>query len=58
MSCDRVSTSTEPGEELPWKPSGVTYSVAAKTRFVWHSDCGDEVLDDAILSAGFDYAER
>ena len=55
VSSDQASTWTEVGDALPWKPSGVTYSVAAKTLFVWHWDCGDKVLDDAILSAGFDY---
>lgn len=58
VSADQASTWTEVGDELPWKPSGVTYSVATKSLFVWHWDCGDVVLDDAILSAGFDYAER
>lgn len=55
VSSDQASTWTEIGDEIPFKPSGVVYSVAAKTLFVWHWDCGDVVLDDAILSAGFDY---
>jgi hypothetical protein len=55
VSSDQASTWTEVGDEIPWKPSGVAYSVAAKTLFVWHWDCGDQVLDDAIMSAGFDY---
>ena len=56
VSSDQASTWTEVGDELPWKPSGVTYSVAEKSLFVWHWDCGDVVLDDAILTAGFDDA--
>jgi len=49
------------GEALPFKLTasdfgGVTYSVQAKTFFLWHADCGTAVLPDAIMSAGFDYA--
>jgi len=55
VSSDQASTWTEVGDEIPWKPSGVAYSVAEKSLFVWHWDCGNVVLDDAILSAGFDY---
>ena len=40
---------------MPFQASGVVYSVQRKTLFVWHWDCGNVVLPDAIASAGFDY---
>jgi photosystem II stability/assembly factor-like uncharacterized protein len=43
------------GEALPYAPAGVTYSTTTKTFFVWHNDCGNAVLSDAVMSAGFDY---
>ncbi|HEV8247908.1 MAG TPA: hypothetical protein VGP93_19170 [Polyangiaceae bacterium] len=52
------------GEPLPYAPSGgefggLTYSVVSKTFFLWHSSCGaNVVLDNAIMSAGFDYAAQ
>lgn len=55
VSADQGTNWSEVGEETPFKPSGVTYSVRAKTLFIWHWDCGEVVLDDAIASAGFDY---
>jgi photosystem II stability/assembly factor-like uncharacterized protein len=42
----------------PFKPNGVTYSARTKTFFIWHNDCGNVVLPDAIASAGFDYATQ
>jgi photosystem II stability/assembly factor-like uncharacterized protein len=58
VSPDEGSTWNEVGDEIPFKPSGVTYSVQQKTLFVWHWDCGEVVLDDAIASAGFDASAR
>src|SRR5262249_6142133 len=50
------------GEPLPFRIAGtgffggLTYSVMTKTFFLWRADCGNVVLPDAIMSAGFDYA--
>jgi photosystem II stability/assembly factor-like uncharacterized protein len=55
VSADHGGSWSEIGDEIPFKPSGVTYSVPQKTLFVWQWDCGEVVLDDAIASAGFDY---
>ena len=40
----------------PYAPNGVTYSAVAKAFFIWRNDCGDRVLSNAVMSAGFDYA--
>jgi photosystem II stability/assembly factor-like uncharacterized protein len=42
-------------EPIPFLPTGLVYSPSAKAFFVWHADCGNAVLDDAILRADFDY---
>ncbi len=55
VSGDQGVTWTNIGDPLPFKASGVAYSVEKKTLFAWHWDCGEVVLDDAIVSAGFDY---
>jgi hypothetical protein len=49
------STWTPIGDPLPYKPNGATYSAQTKTFFVWRNDCGNAVLPNAIMSAGFDY---
>jgi photosystem II stability/assembly factor-like uncharacterized protein len=46
---------TPVGEQLPFKVAGVIYSAVQKTLYVWQWDCGDIVLPNAIMSAGFDY---
>jgi hypothetical protein len=43
------------GDPLPFTPAGAVYSAQTKTFFIWHNDCGNAVLADAIMSAGFDY---
>ncbi len=43
------------GEPLPYQPAGLTYSAQTLSFYVWHWDCGDVVLPDAIVRAGFDY---
>lgn len=43
------------GDKFPYTPAGATYSVQTKTFFIWHNDCNNVVLADAIMSAGFDY---
>jgi hypothetical protein len=57
-SKDKGKTWTQIGPNPPFKPNGVTYSVRTKTLFIWHNDCGNAVLSDAIASAGFDYATQ
>jgi hypothetical protein len=58
VSADHGASFTPIGETLPFSATGVTYSVATKTLFVWHWDCGSVVLPDAIASAGFDYTQE
>ena len=55
ISADGGDTFTPVGEPLPFAPAGVVYSSVQKRFFVWHWDCGDVVLSDAIASAGFDW---
>jgi hypothetical protein len=43
---------TNIGEPLPYQPAGVAYSRSQKTFFIWHNDCGEAVLADAIMTAG------
>lgn len=54
VSSDAAATWTPVGETLPYAPAGVVFSAASKTLYVWRNDCGDVVLPDAILRAGFD----
>ena len=58
VSADQGVTWDQVGDPLPFKASGVTYSVQGKKLYVWHWDCGDIVLPDAIASAGFDYTQN
>jgi DNA-binding beta-propeller fold protein YncE len=45
------------GEPLPFaSPAGLAYSAATKTVYIWRNDCGNKVLPNAIMSAGFDYS--
>jgi hypothetical protein len=53
ISSNQAKNWTPIGDVLPFAPSGVTYSALSKTFFVWHWDCGSNVLPDAIMSAGF-----
>ncbi len=60
-STDGGATWQPIGEPLPFQLIGdgatLTYSAATKTFFVSHSDCAaTTVTPDAIVSAGFDYA--
>jgi hypothetical protein len=36
----------------PFQAAGVAYSPSRRTFFIWHNDCGETVLTDAIMSAG------
>jgi hypothetical protein len=58
LSSDGGGAWTPLGETLPFAPSGVTYAPLTRTFFVWHWDCGNVVLPDAIMSAGFDFTAR
>jgi photosystem II stability/assembly factor-like uncharacterized protein len=55
LSADGGRTWSNIGETLPYAPAGVTYSTPTKTFFVWRNDCGNAVLSNAVMSAGFDY---
>lgn len=55
ISADDAETWSPIGEPLPFQPAGLTYSAATRSFFVWHWDCGNVVLSDAIQRAGFDY---
>ena len=57
ISSDHGATWSNIGEALPYNPNGVTYSAAAKTLYVWRNDCGNQVLSNAVMSAGFDYEQ-
>jgi hypothetical protein len=54
LSSDGGVSWTPIGEPVPHR-GGLAYSSATKTFFVWHNDCGNVVLADAVMSAGFDY---
>jgi photosystem II stability/assembly factor-like uncharacterized protein len=58
VSGDHGKTWSNIGETLPYAAAGVTYSVASKTFYIWHNDCGNAVLADAVMSAGFDYEKK
>jgi len=58
VSADQGVSWDPVGDALPFKVSGVTYSAQRKTLYVWHWDCGDIVLPDAIASAGFDDEQK
>ncbi len=55
ISSDNGQTWSNVGEALPYNPNGLAYSAAAKAFYVWRNDCGNQVLTDAVMSAGFDY---
>jgi hypothetical protein len=54
ISSDHGATWTNIGEPLPYQPAGMTYSPTTKSVFIWHNDCMDKVLPDAVMTAGFD----
>jgi photosystem II stability/assembly factor-like uncharacterized protein len=54
ISSDQGATWKNIGEPLPYQPAGVSYSPGARTFFIWHNDCKEVVLADAVMSAGFD----
>ncbi len=42
----------------PFTAAGLVYSAARKQFLIWHWDCGESVLDDAIMAYDFDYEAR
>lgn len=54
VSADFGGTWTPIGDPLPFMAAGLAFSAQTKTLYVWHNDCGEVVLPDAIMSAGFD----
>jgi photosystem II stability/assembly factor-like uncharacterized protein len=56
LSTDGGATWKPIGDKLPFQASSFAYSLPLKTFFISHWDCGNVVLSDAIMSAGFDYA--
>jgi hypothetical protein len=63
ISSDKGKSWKPIGEPLPYPGGGYdgargpTYSARTKTFYVWRWDCGDRVLPNAIMSAGFDYTK-
>jgi hypothetical protein len=64
ISSDKGRTWKPIGQPLPYPGGGYNgargpaYSARTKTFYVWRWDCGDKVLPDAIMSAGFDYMKE
>ncbi len=64
ISSDKGRTWKPIGEALPYPGGGYdgargpAYSARTKTFYVWRWGCGDTVLPDAIMSAGFDYTKQ
>jgi photosystem II stability/assembly factor-like uncharacterized protein len=54
LSADQGASWSNIGEPLPYQPAGVAYSPGTRSFFIWHNDCKDAVLADAVMSAGFD----
>ncbi len=55
VSDDNFETRVQVTEPTPFYTPGFSYSATEKAFFVWHNDCGDKVLDDAVMRANFDY---
>jgi photosystem II stability/assembly factor-like uncharacterized protein len=55
VSSDGGATWVPFGPKLPYPPGGVVYSENQKALFIWHSDCGTQVLPDAIQKLSFDF---
>jgi len=48
VSSDNGSTWTSVAEPTPVQPSGVVYAPTRQAFFIWHWDCGNKVLTNAI----------
>jgi hypothetical protein len=64
ISADKGLTWKPIGQPLPYPGGGYNgargpaYSARTKTFYIWRWDCSDNVLPDAIMSAGFDYTKE
>lgn len=54
VSSNGGSTWTPIGPTLPYSPAGVVYSPTRKAFFIWHWDCGNVVLANAIMKLDMD----
>jgi len=54
VSGDGGLTWTPIGPQLPYVPAGVIYSTGQKAFYIWHWDCGNKVLPDAIEKLNYD----
>lgn len=57
ISDDGFATWQQLTDRTPFYSAGFTYSVPNLAFYIWHSDCGDKVLDDAVMRADFDYTQ-
>jgi len=64
ISSDKGQSFKPIGEPLPYPGGGYdgargpAYSARTRTFYVWRWDCGNSVLPDAVMSAGFDYMKE
>jgi hypothetical protein len=64
ISSDKGTTWKPIGEPLPYPGGGYdgargpVYSARTKTFYVWRWDCGNTVVSNAVMSAGFDYTKE
>lgn len=55
VSDDAGETWSYASPDFPYEPNDLVYSDAQRAFFVSRTDCGDVVLDDAIMRYDFDY---
>jgi hypothetical protein len=56
VSADHGETWDHASGGLPYKDAGgLLYSSFQRAFFIWHNDCQDAVLDDAVMRFDFDY---
>jgi hypothetical protein len=62
FGANRMVVSSDSGEtwqavsaQVPYAPSGFTYSATRKAFYVWHWTCAGPVPDDAIMAYDFDW---
>jgi photosystem II stability/assembly factor-like uncharacterized protein len=64
VSSDKGVTWNPIGDPLPYPGGGydgargLAYSARTKTFYIWRWGCGNNVLPDAVMSAGFDYTTQ
>jgi hypothetical protein len=49
ISVDGGSTWSPICAALPYAPAGLVYSRSRNAFFIWHGDCGNFVLPDAVM---------